>query len=237
MRLSRKFTWRRSLRGHASRKALFSFPPRPIRTNSHSPSRESLPWSEKEMSVRRNCLIRTGPTHFMCRSFPLRPAMYTLRETLQNALRQINYKTVQIIIGQQKLLPSLCTFFVRLCPRASVCRGISRYLRHFKAAPEKLFTHPGRGALRGNGGRTNLGRKTPGIWKLFFPMNLRPHTACIVFVMTGCKKDGLCAECTTDVRRIARPLRFQFSRRRCNTGRVGEWLLEPRHVLHGPARS
>src|ERR1700745_419587 len=208
MRLSRKFTWRRSLRWHASRKALFSFPPRPIRTNSNSPSRESLPWSEKEMSVCHNCLIRTGPTHFICGSFPLRPLMYTLRETLQNALRKIIYKTVQITIRQQKLLPSLCRFFVRRCPRESVCREISRYSRHFKAAPEKLFTHPGRGALRGNGGRTNLGRKTPGIWKLFFPLNLQPHMASIVFVMTGCRKNGLCAECMTNVRRIARPLRF-----------------------------
>src|SRR6266478_7960163 len=103
--------------------------------------------------------------------------MYTLRDTLQNALRQIIYKTVQIIIRQQKLLPSLCTFFVRLCPRESICRETSRYLCHFKAAPEKWFTHPGRGDLRGNGGRTNRGRKTPGIWKLFFPVNLRHTTS------------------------------------------------------------
>ena len=167
------------------------------------------------MSVRRNCLIRTGLTRFICRSFPLLPPRYTLREELQNALRKTIYKTVRIIIRQQKLLPSLCTFFARPYPRAFACRETSRYLRHFKAAPEKWFTHPDPGALRGNGGRTNRGRKTHGIWKLFFPANLRPHTgACIVFATTGYRKNGLCAECTTDVRRIARPLRFQFSRRR-----------------------
>src|ERR1700739_1258977 len=183
MRPSRKFTWRRSLRWHASRKAPFSFPPRPIRTNSNSPSRESLPWSEKEMSVHCNCLIRTGPTHFTCRSF---------------SSRLLIPKTIRIVIPQKKFPPSPCTFFVHLYPRAFVYRGTSRYLHHFKAAPEKWFTHRDRGALRGNGGRSNLGRKTLGIWKLFFPVDLHLlRTACIVFVMTGCKKNGLCAECMT----------------------------------------
>src|SRR5258705_11149877 len=128
-------------------------------------------------------------------------------------------------------------FFVPPFPRVYACRETSRHLRHFRVASEKWFMHPDPGVLPDNGGRTNRGRKTPGIWKLFFPTNLQPRAACIVFVMTGCRKNGSCGECTTDVRRAACPLCFQFSRRRSHAGRIGEHLLSARYVFHGAARS
>src|SRR6202008_5050828 len=116
-----------------------------IRKNSTYAWGASIPWSEKEMSVHRNWFIPTGPMHFTCGSFPS-----------------------QTLIPKTMFPPSPVAFFVHRYPLAFDYRGTSRYLHHFKAAPEKWFTHPDFGALRGNGGRANLGRKTPGVWKLFF---------------------------------------------------------------------
>src|SRR6266403_211503 len=96
---------------------------------------------------------------------------------------------------------------------------------------------PDRGELRDTGGRRNRGRKIAGTWKLFFPASLHRGMASIAFLTMGCRKNGLCEVYTIDVRRIARSLCFQFSRRRLHARRIGKRLLGAGHEFNGALRS